>query len=476
MHYIALSPDTAAASRLLELIELVAKATPMLVADYVQAHYSPKNAAREQLDKRIGFFMDWKTRGGIKIIKITKSEASYIETVVEQPFTGENWIFAVQTENKSPYRIHKLLIGRAPLPIIQPSSGNLEVAESIITYTRKLASADLFSGAVLVARNGHILAQNAFGLANRDFSIPNNLQTRFNVASLTKSWTAVAIAQMVEVGELSFKDNVAKFIDYPDAESAARIHIEHLLSHTSGLLSYFTDEFYQKARHHIRTVDDYLALSKDQRPEFKPGSRWKYSNTGMVLLGKIIEIVTGRSYFDHVKTNVLDRGGMKDAGFLELDRVNDNVAVGYGKKWSVDGCEIVNNVFENFVGGCPAGGGYATVLDIYHFAQALLNGDLISMEMVNLLTTPKPELNSPDYGYGFSIHTGRALFGHSGGMLGASSNLDIVNAPPGWVIVVLANDLSMRAPTLKARQLIGVSQPETEAGRTYLPNAGITAR
>ena len=96
--------------------------------------------------------------------------------------------------------------------------------------------------------------------------------------------------------------------------------------------------------------------------------------------------------------------------------------------------------------------------------------------MVHLMTSAKPELSSPDYGFGFFVHPERALYGHSGGLIGASANLDITCEPEGWVIVVLANELSMRAPVLKARQIIGVTVPEAERGRSYLPRAGMTAR
>jgi CubicO group peptidase (beta-lactamase class C family) len=468
--------DTAAAKRLHEITSLASNASPTRVADYVKRHYAPAYAQREPLARRIASFMDWKARGGMEVIEVTSSEAFRIETVVHQPFSEERWVLDVRVEAEQPHRIEAVMVGRAPLPVISPALSDQAAAERFIEYVGRLARVDLFSGAVLIARHGAILGQKAYGLANRDFNVPNNLDTRFNVASLCKSWTGVAIGQLVEAGKLSFKDALAKYLEYPTAEAAAEIRIEHLLSHTAGLGSYFTEEFYRTARHHIRTVDDYLALSKDQMPTFKPGTAWKYSNTGMVVLGKVIEIVTGRTYFDYVQSNILDRAGMSRSGFLMLDQVNENVAVGYGKQWSIDGVTIVNSLFENFVGGCPAGCGFSTVGDVFRFAEALNAGTLVSKEMRDVMTTAKPELSSPDYGFGFSVHPQRALYGHSGGLLGVSANLDIVEDPGGWVVAILANDLGMRTPTLKARQLIGVTIPESAAGRSYLPAAGITAR
>ncbi|MGO9518219.1 MAG: serine hydrolase domain-containing protein [Candidatus Korobacteraceae bacterium] len=460
----------------MELTSLMSAASPARVVEYVKNHYSPAYAEHKPFDRRIASFMDWKARGGMEIVEITHSDSLLVETIVHQPFSDERWTLAVQVEAEEPHRLEALMLERSPLPVIEPALDDQAAADLFIEYVGRLASVDLFSGAVLVARHGTILAQKAYGLANRDFSVPNNLQTRFNVASICKAWTGLAIGQLVEDGKVSFEDALAKYINYPNAEAAADIQIKHLLSHTSGLQSYFTEEFERTSRKLIRSVDDYLRLSKDQLPLFKPGTTWKYSNTGMIVLGKVIEIATGQTYFDYVQANIIDRAGMHRSGFLELDHVNENLAVGYGKQWSINGVRIVNSIFDNFIGGCPAGCGSSTVGDLFLFAEAFKSGKLVSKTMAEILTTAKPELNSPDYGYGFSVHPERALYGHSGGLLGVSSNLDIVEDPAGWVVVVLANDMSMRAPTLKARQLIGVTIPEASTGRSYLPNAGKTAR
>jgi CubicO group peptidase (beta-lactamase class C family) len=420
--------------------------------------------------------MEWRQRGAFDLSSTPVSDETYIEAVVDQPYTGERWKLGVKVEEASPHRISELLLGRAPLPIQPPDRSDAIVAREIVDYAGRLAERDLFSGAVLVARCGAVLAEGAFGLANRDFGITNTLQTRFNVASLSKSWTAVAIAQMVEQGELDFEDPVSRYVDYPDPASASAIKVKHLLSHTSGLGTYFNERFYGSARHFIRTVDDYLNLTAGEPPAFLPGEKWDYSNTGMVLLGKIIEIITARTYFDHMRTALFAPASMDTADFIYLDEVNEQVAVGYTRKWGLGGSRWTNNIFENFVGGCPAGGGYGAILDIHRIVEALKAGRLVSTEMVECLTTAKPELNSHHYGYGFSIHPERKLFGHSGGMLGCSANLDIVLDPPGWTIVILANDLGMRPVALKARQLIGVTVPEADEARAYLPRGGLTRR
>lgn len=462
--------------RLDAFLEFLAIATADTVESFLEENYVPVYAARDPIERRIADFMEWKARGGFEIVEIASAEALHIETVARHPITDEHLRLVVELDGAPPHRIGALKLGRSPMPPLSTPPKDQAAADAFMDYVAQLSSHGLFSGAVLIARHGRILGQAAHGFANRDFEVPNTLETRFNVASLSKSWTAVAIVQLIEAGELDFEDPVSRFIDYPDPQSAARIQIRHLLSHTAGLGSYFTPEFDRTSRRDMRSVDDFLALTRREVPVFEPGTAWKYSNTGMVMLGKIIERISRWTYFDFVEENVLARAGMKHSAFLELDEVNPDTAVGYHRTWSARGPRVINSVFEGVVKGGPAGCGYATVGDVFGFAEALKGGKLVSPAMVETMTTAKPDLGSPDYGYGFAIHPQRALYGHSGGLVGASANLDITCDPEGWVIVIAANDLSMRAPTLKARQLIGVTVPEAEEGRSYLPRAGLTAR
>ncbi|MBY6204232.1 serine hydrolase domain-containing protein [Halomonas denitrificans] len=453
-------PDTPAAQRLNELIGLMANATPDRVADYVGRHYTDEYAGFLPIDRRIASFMDWHRRGGMQVVEVLESRPERIDVITKQAATGERWMLGVQVEAEEPHRVERMMVGRAPMPAIERPLSEREVAERWLAYVGELAERDLFSGAVLIAHDGTVLGQAAWGLANRDFDAPNTVHTRFNLGSMNKTWTAVAIGQLVEAGKLAFDDPLSKFIDYPSAEAASEIRIEHLLTHTSGLGSYFTEDYDRTARKTLRTVDDFLALSAGQAPAFEPGTDWQYSNTGMMVLGKVIEVVSGENYFDYIQHHVLDPAGMDRSGCFELDRVNDNLAVGYAERWSRDGAEVVNNVFDHVVRGGPAGGCYSTVGDLFRFANALTDGTLVSPAMAETLTTGKPEIGSPDYGYGFGIHPGRALYGHSGGFIGISANLDITVDPAGWVVVVLANTETSRAPTLKARQLIGVRESE----------------
>ena len=228
---------------------------------------------------------------------------------------------------------------------------------------KKLADADVFSGTVLLARDGVPIFQGAYGMANKDFNVPNQIDTKFNLGSMNKMFTAVAVAQLVERGKLSFDDPLSKFLpDFPDRASAEKIKIKHLLSHTAGLGGYFSKPWQESSRALYRTVDDQMKrAAADERLLFEPGTRHRYSNTGMLVAGKVIEIAAGQDYYDYVRENVYLPAGMLNTDCYELDKVNPNLAVGYEKHYDENGISFRNNLFEHVMRGGPQGGGYSTV-------------------------------------------------------------------------------------------------------------------
>jgi CubicO group peptidase (beta-lactamase class C family) len=279
-------------------------------------------------------------------------------------------------------------------------------------------------------------------------------------------FTAVSVMQLVEAGKLSLDDTLGKFLPAgamkPDVLS--KVRVKHLLSHTSGLGSYFTDEWDRQSRARYRTVDDWMALIKDDSLQFEPGTRWSYSNTGMLLLGKVIEKASGQDYFAYVREHVAKPAGMTSSDAYELDRVNRNLAVGYEREGEdANGPIYRNNIFEHVIRGGPAGGGYSTVGDLTRFAEALKAGKLVSQASVGMLTTPKPELNSPNYGFGFVIDEGGRVVGHSGGFNGINSQLDIY-VGEDYTLAVMSNYGGGAQPIVdKARSLMLAGPPRTAA-------------
>jgi len=432
-----------ATKRAREVVALINTATPSAIRAYVDSAFAGRMRSLP-MPAHVDFFMGQREQsGGFDWVEVQEAAPGRTTALLKRKLTGDFAAIAVQVEASAPYRIAG--IGQRPP---RPSAGtagpavssDAEMGEAVQRYVTTLAKADLFSGAVLLAKDGKTLYAGAFGEANRDFGVPNKLDTKFNLGSMNKMFTAVTIAQLVEQGKLSYDDPLSKFIpDFPSAEAAKKIRIKHLLTHTSGLGSYFNEEFERSSRARFRTVDDMMQLAKGDSLAFEPGARWSYSNTGMLVLGKVIEVVTKQDYFDYVREHLSKPAGMVNTDAYELDRVNPNLAVGYQREFREDGSKgLRNNIFMHVMRGGPAGGGYSTVEDLVRFAEALKAGKLVSPATFELMTTPKPEVHSPEYGYGFGVDPETRIVGHSGGFPGISSNLDIFKGT-GYVAVVMSN-------------------------------------
>jgi CubicO group peptidase (beta-lactamase class C family) len=195
-------------------------------------------------------------------------------------------------------------------------------------------------------------------------------------------------------------------------------------------------------------------VAADEKLLFEPGTRWQYSNTGMLVLGKVIEKATGQSYYDYVRDNIAKPSGMVNTDCYELDKVNPNLAVGYDKQFTDEGVSFTNNIFAHVLRGGPQGGGYSTVEDLLKFDLALRSNKLVGAEYVKLLLSAKPELNSPGYGYGFQVNNELQVAGHGGGFIGINSNLDMFLGT-GWTAIVMSNYSRGAQPVQqKMRELI----------------------
>ncbi|HEU0173189.1 MAG TPA: serine hydrolase domain-containing protein [Blastocatellia bacterium] len=197
-----------------------------------------------------------------------------------------------------------------------------------------------------------------------------------------------------------------------------------------------------------------MRLAQDETLAFEPGTGWSYSNSGFLILGKVIEVVTRRNYYDYVRGNIYQPAGMVNTDCYELDRVNPNLAVGYEREYFSDGLPYKNNLFRHVIRGGPAGGGYSTVEDLLKFDNALRSSKLVAREYVELLLSSKPELTSPEYGFGFIVDQRRKIAGHSGGFPGVSSTL-LIFLDTEHTAVVLSNYSGGAQPVSeKIRELV----------------------
>ena len=363
-----------------------------------------------------------------------------------------------------PNRIQRVV----PAPASAPDAPSrrltdVEVVDQLRAYVDRLARRDVFSGTVLLAKGGKPLFSAAYGEANKDFGVKNTVDTKFNLGSMNKMFTSVAVLQLVEAGKVSLDDTLGKFLPPGTmrADVLSKVRVKHLLTHTSGLGSYFSPRWDSLSRAMFRSVDDWMSLVKDETLQFEPGTRWAYSNTGMLVLGKVIEAASGQDYFEYVRERIYKPAGMTSTDSYELDLVTRNLAVGYEREDTPTGPRYRNNIFQHVIRGGPAGGGYSTVGDLTRFATALQEGRLVSREGVGLLTTPKPELSSPDYGFGFGVSENGRIVGHSGGFPGINSQLDIYLVD-GYTVAVMANYGGAAQPIIeKARTLLLAGRRET---------------
>ena len=341
------------------------------------------------------------------------------------------------------------------LPLLTVEEARAELG----AFLDRLAGAEVFSGTALLARDGQIVFEAARGTADRNHGVPMRLDSRLNLGSMDKMFTAVVVGQLVDEGRLSFSDPVSKFLAGKGWTKAdlSKVRVEHLLSHTSGLGSYFNATYERTARQLLRKVDDYKPLVAEETLAFEPGTKWQYSNTGFLLAGAVIEAVTGRDYFDVVRERVYAKVAMPASDSYDIDLVVPNLAIGYSRERTESGTRWRANTFEHVIRGGPAGGGYSTVRDLLAFAEAMRKGRLVSPATAERLWAAKPELASPDYGFGFAVGRGvlGRTVGHSGGFHGIASILDI-GLDTGWTVVVLSNvDSGMEPVAQKLREVAG---------------------
>lgn len=258
--------------------------------------------------------------------------------------------------------------------------GDAEMVKALGSWLDERVAADEFSGVVLVAKGGKPLFRQAYGSADLGLQVPNRVDTKFNLGSINKMFTRLSIEQLEEQGKLSLDDTVGKHLpDYPNADVREKVTIRQLIDHRSGMGDLFTEKFRGMAKDRIRTVKDALALIADDPLLFPPGTDQKYSNAGFVVLGAIVEKVSGEDYYEYVRKHIYEPAGMKDTDSYELDAPVPNRAVGYTREsphGPAPGGGRRNNLYITFVKGSPAGGGYSTVDDMLAFDTALRSGKL----------------------------------------------------------------------------------------------------
>ncbi len=319
------------------------------------------------------------------------------------------------------------LAQEASNPTQPPRPAPAELARKLDAALRELSWEDKFSGVVLVAQKGAPVFQRAYGLQSKEYGVPNNLETKFNIGSIDKIFTEIAMGQLLEQGKIaSVDDKLEKYLpDYPNHEAASTVTLRQILNMQSGIGDFFGPDFRSSPKDKFRSIADYLPLFADKPLAFPPGTKRQYSNGGYIVLGAVIEKLTGRSYYDYVRDNIFKPLAMENTDFYEGDVPTPNVASGYTHRGSESGPRR-NNIYTRPAKGSSAGGGYSTAGDLLKFANAIDAGRIKAPSFEKDASKPNASL---------SFMRG---IGIAGGAPGLNAVLE-TGLPGGYAIVVMSN-------------------------------------
>lgn len=434
-----------------EFVALVDGGSEAKIRSFVENNFS-KDAIRSQSITETVFIMQklQKQSGGIEILSVTPPSGPYGMTMTVKSRRGDHYArIAVGEDSRQPNKIIGFGIWKTNPPgaksgfswTEKPLSES-EMIEEIKHQVAKRASENKFSGVVLIAKDDKILLHVAHGLAERSFNVPNNLNTKFNLASVGKMFTATAIAQLVKQGKISYEDKLIKHLpDFPNKAAAEKITIHQLLTHTAGMGTLFDSPGYERLRRYRSSWDEVSAFA-DEPLFFEPGASWRYSNAGYVTLGAVVERVSGMNYIDYVRENIFKPLGMNDTDSFAHDEVVPNLSVLYVQ--SPDdplGIEpfVADYILAGYRGNAE-GGGYSTTLDLLKFARSYRTGKLLGAEAQRVIDTPKVDEDGGGknlWGYGVkqTISNGEIVRGHSGG---GRTHLQIL-WDSGYTVIVQTN-------------------------------------
>lgn len=293
-----------------------------------------------------------------------------------------------------------------------------------------------FSGVVRIKQNEMTVYEGAFGYASKPFKSPNRMDVRFANASVTKMFTALGVLKLVEKGLLSLDDKVVSFILWDDTTLDPEMTVSHLLTHTSGIADYFDQDdpdgsenlWHEIPNQYMDSLQKMLPLFIDETPHFKPGERFSYSGAGYILLGLIIERVSGQDYYAYIREHVFQAHYLMDTDFIPMHHVAENVAEGYipvkDSGGRITGWK--RNTFAVPAFGLSDGGAFTTAKDMIKFLRAIRNYEVLGPEFTNLWLTPQVSVDGAwHYGYGMWFHMAEdgsvIKYGHTGEDPGVSA-------------------------------------------------------
>ncbi len=370
------APANPALAHLQAYIEAFNSGVPGQMKAYLLEHVAARALKELPVEQRLIRFSKTKAQLKAVVIERVVSDEPDRASVLAKAASGGFLLIKATAEKTPPFGLLTLSIDLVedPADIVapEPQADEKAFAAAVKGFLEDRTRADKFSGVVLVAKGPRVVFEEAYGFADRDEKIPNRTDTKFNLGSINKIFTRVAIHQLARQGKLSLDDPIRKFLpDYPNAEAAAKVRVRQLLNMASGIGDFFGDRYDAAPKEKILTLRDYLPLFADKPLEFEPGTSNKYSNGGYLVLGLIIEKLSGVDYYAYVRENIFKPCGMTNTDAFPRDAGTPNLARGYTRESEAAGGARIPN-FSTLPGrGSSAGGGYSTAGDILKFVLAV---------------------------------------------------------------------------------------------------------
>ena len=303
------------------------------------------------------------------------------------------------------------------------SQSEAKKKETILAYLSELSYPE-FSGSILIAEKDSAIFEQSYGYASLEYDIKNKRHTLFNIASITKTMTAVATLQLVDKGLLDLHTPIGKYLpSYPNQNVRDSVTAHQLLTHTSGLNNFLVDDFKTMGKLNLKETKDYLPLFSSEPLLFSPGTQYSYSAAGYIVLGLLIEKLSGLSYHQYLDAHVFEKAGMDKTLAIPLDSIVKNKASGYTSYFGEADHLSKNDSFLSKAN--PAGFYYSTIKDLLKFFTALKNYHLISERLTNKMMSPLVKGYYTHYGYGISVDKrfNQTIVGHTGGWYGVQCEL-----------------------------------------------------
>jgi CubicO group peptidase (beta-lactamase class C family) len=333
-----------------------------------------------------------------------------------------------------------------------------------------------FTGTVLVSEHDKVIFKKGYGLANREWNIPNTPEVKFRLGSITKQFTSMLIMQQVAKGTIKLDGHLSDYLPYYRQDTGSKVIISQLLSHTSGIPSYTDDpKFFPDVSRNYYAVDDFVKKFCSGDLQFVPGTKFHYDNSGYFLLGAILEHVTGKTYEALLKENILVPLGMKDSGYDHYGDILPRRASGYQQELT----GVENAPYLDMALPYASGSLYSTVEDLYRWDQALYTDKLVPNDLRQKVFTP----NLENYGYGWDIRTipanepggGQTMISHGGGINGFNT-LELRLVRDHDLIVIFNNtpgtNLGEMAKGIRA--ILYGQEPPATPKHSLVPDLGAT--